>query len=74
MDRIDGYRKQAAHGKKWCYDCAHYYEDGFCGYTASNCHIHGSLDCDQMERHPDVTADTCEDYRPNGKAPWYERI
>lgn len=67
------YRKQAANGKRWCYDCKHYYKDTFCGYSASNCYIYGSLDCDQRERHPDKTADTCKDYESNGKAPWYER-
>jgi len=68
------YRERAAKGKRWCYDCEHYYESCFCGYNASNCEIYGSLDCDQRERHPDKTADTCKKYKPNGKAPWYERI
>ena len=70
---MEDYRKQAENGKKWCYDCKHYYRDGFCGYMASNCCIYGSLDCDQRERHPDTTADTCKDYKSNGKAPWYEK-
>ena len=34
--------------------------------------IHGSLDCDQKERHPDTTADTCKDYKFNGKH-WFEK-
>ena len=68
------YRQQAANGKRWCYDCKHYYsEPYFCGYSACGCRIHGSLDVDQKERHPDKTADTCADYIPNGKAPWYEK-
>lgn len=68
----DIFHQQAANGKRWCYDCGHYHEDCFGGYNASVCSIHGSLDCDQRERHPDITADTCKDYIPNGKSPWYE--
>lgn len=67
------YREQAKTGKKWCYDCGNYSTSAFCGYTQSKCRIHGSLDIDQTERHPDETADTCPDYKPNGQAPWYER-
>ena len=59
---MEDFRKRAPKGKRWCYDCIHYYTDGFCGYNASNCYIYGSLDCDQKERHPDRTADTCKDY------------
>lgn len=65
----DDYRKQAANGKKWCYDCKHYGESYFCGYNECHCRIYGSLDCDQTKRHPDRTADTCKDYEQNGKAP-----
>lgn len=67
------YRQQAVNGKRWCYDCKHFYTSHFCGYDDCNCRIHGSLDVDQQERHPDKTADICEDYTPNGKAPWYEK-
>lgn len=70
---MEDYRKQAANGKKWCYDCTHYYTDTFCGYSASNCRIYGSLDCDQRVRHPDRTADTCKDYENNGRAAWFEK-
>lgn len=60
---MEDFRKRAPKGKRWCYDCAHYYEEGcFGGYYACMCRIHGSLDCDQRERHPDRTADTCKDY------------
>ena len=52
---------------KKCYNCEHYYEDWFCGYAASNCHIYGSLDCDQKERHPDRTANVCKDYKEKDK-------
>ena len=48
--------------KRKCYDCKHFYQAYFCGYNASNCYIYGSLDCDQKERHPDETAETCKDY------------
>lgn len=65
------FRRRAEEGKRWCYDCANYYGSYFCGYTSSNCRIHGSLDIDQRERHPDITADTCSEYTPNGKEPWW---
>lgn len=71
----DNFRKQAANGKKWCYDCKHYYKMGsFGGYSTCECRIYGSLDCDQSKYHPDRTADTCKDYESNGKVPWYETI
>ena len=47
---------------KKCYDCIHYYTDNFCGYSASRCALHGSLDVDQDKRHPDVAAEACQDY------------
>lgn len=50
-------------GRK-CYDCDNYRESNFCGYIQSLCKIHDSLDVDQQERHPDVTAATCEDFTP----------
>lgn len=46
-----------------CYNCINYYKDGcFGGYKMSMCKVYGSLDCDQRERHPDVTAQTCPMY------------
>lgn len=60
---MEDFRKRAPKGKRWCYDCGHYYKEGcFGGYSACMCRIYGSLDCDQKERHPDRTADTCKDY------------
>ena len=60
---MEDFRKRAPKGKRWCYDCIHYYKQGcFGGYSMSMCGIYGSLDCDQKERHPDRTADTCKDY------------
>lgn len=70
---VSKYREQAVNGKRWCYDCGHYRTAYMCGYEECRCKIYGSLDCDQKERHPDKTADTCKDYTPNGKAPWYEK-
>ena len=70
---MEDFRKQEKNRKRWCYDCKNYFTSRFCGYNASNCKIYGSLDCDQKEWHPDEIADTCKDYQPNGKAPWYER-
>lgn len=67
------YQEQAAAGKKWCYDCEHYRSSSFCGYGACSCVIHGSLDQDQHERHPDRTADVCPDYKSNEGKPWYEK-
>lgn len=65
------YRERVIAGKKWCYDCLNYYTDYFCGYSASGCKIHGSLDVDQTERHPDRTADTCPNYAQNNRPPWW---
>ena len=70
---MSNYANQAANGKRWCYDCDHYRSSYFCGYNASECRIYGSLDVDQRERHPDKTADTCKDYKPNGKDPWWTK-
>lgn len=47
---------------KWCHDCKHFYYTCDFGYRSCNCHIHGSLDIDQRERHPAETAEICEDY------------
>lgn len=68
------YAEQAANGKRWCYDCGHFYRSYFCGYDECMCELYGSIDCGQKERHPDKTADTCKDYKPNGKEPWYKHI
>ena len=49
--------------KKTCYSCCNYYrEGGVGGYLSSNCKVYGSLDCDQKERRPDISAETCEMY------------
>ena len=47
---------------KKCYNCKYYFNETTCGYTSSNCRIHGSLDCDQTERHPDTAAASCPEY------------
>ena len=44
-----------------CRDCDHFRACLFCGYESSNCEIHGSLDVNQHERHPDTAAATCPD-------------
>lgn len=49
--------------KRRCYDCVNYHEAYFCGYNESRCQIYGSLDMGQTERHPDMTAKTCSDYK-----------
>lgn len=64
---------QASNGKRWCYDCINFYRIYFCGYGACTCKIHGSLDMDQKERHPDKTADTCENYEQKSGKRWYEK-
>lgn len=66
-------KAEAAQGKKWCYDCKHFYSDKFCGYNACNCKIYGSLDVDQHVRHPDKTADICPDYSQKSIERWYEK-
>lgn len=70
-DRNDYYKAMTAAGKKWCYDCKNYYEDCFCSYRASSCYIYGSLDVDQCERHPDITANSCPDYKRKNSKSWY---
>jgi retron-type reverse transcriptase len=45
-----------------CYSCENFYRSWFCGYGACTCKVHGSLDVDQKERHPDTAAETCPDY------------
>lgn len=47
-----------------CYNCDNYFTSYFCGYNSSNCKIHGSLDVDQHERHPDTEAARCKDFEP----------
>lgn len=54
------WKKDSNH--KWCYNCKHFYYDKFCSYNSCMCRIHGSLDIDQRERHPDTTANTCPNY------------
>lgn len=45
-----------------CYGCQNYFESYFCGYNQCMCKVHGSLDVDQHERHPDTSAQTCADF------------
>lgn len=52
---------------KKCYDCSNFYYDCFCGYKACSCHIYGSLDMDQHERHPSTAAETCAEYEEKEK-------
>lgn len=47
-----------------CYDCDSFFTSYFCGYESCNCKIHGSLDVDQHERHPDTEAARCKDFTP----------
>ena len=49
--------------KKYCYFCKHYYSVDGNGYSQSYCKKYGSLDVDQQERHPDKTANTCNNYK-----------
>ena len=56
--------QEAEEMERKCYNCTNFYYDCFCGYNACNCKVHGSLDVDQHERHPDTAAATCDDYRP----------
>ena len=55
--------EEAAMERK-CYNCEHFYQSWFCGYGQCVCKVHGSLDVDQHERHPDTTAATCAEYKP----------
>lgn len=49
--------------ERTCYNCRNYFTSYFCGYEQSLCHIYGSLDCDQDERHPDTAAANCRKFR-----------
>lgn len=73
MDFYDEYRQRALAGKKWCYDCIHHHSCVTCGYESHSCDVYGSLDMDQHERHPDVTADSCPDYQQRDGDRWYDR-
>lgn len=55
--------KEAAMERK-CYNCEHFFQSWFCGYRQCLCKVHGSLDVDQHERHPDTAAATCAEYKP----------
>lgn len=46
-----------------CYNCKHFYTNTFCGYSQCMCKVYGSLDMDQHERHPDISAKTCKEYK-----------
>ena len=50
-----------------CYECENFFKSSFCGYDACRCKMHGSLDMDQHERHPDITGATCPDFAPKTK-------
>lgn len=50
-----------------CYNCEHFYQSWFCGYGQCVCKVHGSLDVDQHERHPDTAAAACAEYKPKQK-------
>lgn len=52
-----------------CRNCDHFFESYFCGYNSSNCKVHGSLDMDQHERHPDTEAARCKDFTPKREHP-----
>lgn len=52
-----------------CYACDHHREGLFCGYVSHDCTVHGSLDVDQNERHPDTAGATCPDFTPKVKHP-----
>lgn len=61
-DKNTSARDNGKQEEKKCFSCEHYREGYFCGYISCNCTIYGSLDCDQKERHPDITAASCKDY------------
>lgn len=68
------YQAMADQGKKWCYDCINYYTASFCGYDEAYCKIFGGIDpYHRTERHPDRTADSCPEYRNNGKPLWFKK-
>ena len=52
-----------------CRNCDHFRESYFCGYVSSHCEVHGSLDMDQHERHPDTAATHCKEFTPKVDRP-----
>jgi len=55
---------EAGNVPRVCYNCKNYFTSYFCGYEACCCKVHGSLDVDQHERHPDTAAETCAEFTP----------
>ena len=56
-------KEEATTMERKCYNCENFYYDCFCGYNACSCRVHGSLDVDQKERHPDTAAESCAEYK-----------
>lgn len=52
-----------------CRNCDNFRESYFCGYISSYCEVHGSLDMDQQERHPDTEAAYCKNFTPKVEHP-----
>lgn len=65
-ERTEQATEEAAMERR-CYNCEHFYQSWFCGYGQCVCKVHGSLDVDQHERHPDTAAATCAEYKPKQK-------
>lgn len=49
-----------------CYNCENFYQSWFGGYGKCCCRVHGSIDADQKERHPDTAAANCKEYTQKG--------
>lgn len=61
MEELDSLEKKLGL-ERTCYNCINYYTSTLCAYNASCCKVHGSLDLDQHERHPDTAAETCREF------------
>lgn len=59
-------RQEEKSVERTCYNCCNFYQSWFCGYGQCCCKVHGSLDVDQNERHPDTAAATCTEFAPKG--------
>lgn len=66
------YVEQVNKGKRWCYDCVHFYD--YHRWGECECKIHGWLGVGFNNMSPDTSADNCNDYNhPNGSPLWFEK-
>lgn len=50
-----------------CKNCKHFYLDGFCGYSAMSCTIHGCLELGQTYQETVKFGEECRDFELENK-------